>query len=145
MQGVISTEAEAHKCCSSLLEAMHRRLVGLVNAAPDVSAGDHKAKDLHVAPTVNEMLEKYTDEVTSLLQCLQNTSKTFPASQHCAVGYFFVTPFFDTCNLTHVAQVQQAYATYMQHTSNTQIGHMLHTSSTNQDICMLTCICTQAD
>lgn len=66
MQGVISTDAEAEKCLSGMLENLHRRLVGLVSAAPEVSAGDHKARDLHVAPRVNEMLEKYTDEVHTL-------------------------------------------------------------------------------
>lgn len=63
MQGVISTDAEAEKCLSGMLEKLHRRLVGLVSAAPEVFAGDHKARELHVAPRVNEMLEKYTDAV----------------------------------------------------------------------------------
>lgn len=63
MQGVISTDAEAEKCLSGMLEKLHRRLVGLVSASPEVFAGDHKARDLHVAPRVNEMLEKYTDQV----------------------------------------------------------------------------------
>lgn len=65
MQGVISTDAEAEKCLSGMLERFHRRLVGLVSAAP-VSAADLKARELHVAPRVNEMLEKYTDEVQAL-------------------------------------------------------------------------------
>lgn len=68
MQGVISTDAEAEKCLSGLLERMHRRLVGLVNAAPEffeVSAGDHKVKELHIAPRVHEMLESDMDEVSS--------------------------------------------------------------------------------
>ena len=63
MQGVISTDAEAEKCLSGMLERFHRRLVGVVSAAPEVSAGDHKVRELHVAPRVNEMLEGYTDEV----------------------------------------------------------------------------------
>ncbi|KAL3151207.1 hypothetical protein ABBQ38_013050 [Trebouxia sp. C0009 RCD-2024] len=63
MQGVISTDAEAEKCLSGMLEKLHRRLVGLVSASPEVFAGDHKARDLHVAPRVNEMLEKYTDQL----------------------------------------------------------------------------------
>lgn len=63
MQGVISTDAEAEKCLSGMLEKLHRRLVGLVSASPEVFSGDHKARELHVAPRVNEMLEKYTDEV----------------------------------------------------------------------------------
>ena len=65
MQGVISTDAEAEKCLSGMLERFHRRLSGLVSAAP-VSAGDHKARELHVAPRVNEMLEKYPEEVQAL-------------------------------------------------------------------------------
>ena len=44
---------------------MHRRLLGLVHAAPEVSAGDHKAKELHVAPRVNEMMDTYMEEVQS--------------------------------------------------------------------------------
>ena len=64
MQGVISTDAEVEKCLSGLLEKMHRRVVGLIHAAPEVSAGDHKAKELHIAPRVNEMLDSYMHEVT---------------------------------------------------------------------------------
>ncbi|DBA97858.1 TPA: hypothetical protein ACH3X3_012722 [Trebouxia sp. C0006] len=61
MQGVISTEAEAEKCLSGLLERMHRRVTGLVQAAPEVA--DHRDKELHVAPRVYAMLENYKSEV----------------------------------------------------------------------------------
>ena len=61
MQGVISTDAEAEKCLSGLLEKMHMRLMGLVNAA--YVAGDNTVTELHVAPRVNDMFLKYTDEV----------------------------------------------------------------------------------
>ena len=61
MQGVISTDAETEKCLSGLLEKMHMRLMGLVNAA--YVAGDNTANELHVAPRVNGMFLKYTDEV----------------------------------------------------------------------------------
>ena len=78
MQGVISTEAEAEQCLSGLLERMHRRVVGLVHAAPEVAAGDHKAKELHIAPRVNEMFANYQEQVPSavspsvlyMLRCL---------------------------------------------------------------------------
>lgn len=65
MQGVISTEAEAENCLSGLLEQMHRRVYSLVHATPEVAAGDHKTKELHIAPRVNEMLKEYIVEVTS--------------------------------------------------------------------------------
>lgn len=65
MQGVISTDGEAEKCLSGLLEKLHRRVNGLVHAAPEVSAGDHKAKELHIAPRVDEMFCNYQDKVTS--------------------------------------------------------------------------------
>lgn len=61
MQGVISTEAEAEKCLSGLLERMHRRVTGLVQAAPEVA--DHRDKELHIAPRVYAMLENYKSEV----------------------------------------------------------------------------------
>lgn len=66
MQGVISTDAEAEKCLSGLLDKLHKRLHGLVNAAPEVSAGDHKAKELHIAPRVNEQFVNYMSEVVAL-------------------------------------------------------------------------------
>ena len=71
MQGVISTDTEAEKCLSGMLEKFHRRLSGLVSAAP-VTPGDRRARELHVAPRVNEMLEKYKDEVCcwSVPQCI---------------------------------------------------------------------------
>ncbi|DBA70035.1 TPA: hypothetical protein ACH3X2_012332, partial [Trebouxia sp. C0005] len=61
MQGVISTEAEAEKCLSGLLERMHRRVTGLVQAAPEVA--DHRDKELHIAPRVYAMLENYKSEL----------------------------------------------------------------------------------
>ncbi len=67
MQGVISTEAEAENCLSGLLERMHRRVTGLVQAAPEVA--DHRVKELHVAPRVYAMLENYNSEVSSTLLC----------------------------------------------------------------------------
>ena len=67
MQGVISTEAEAEKCLSGLLERMHRRVTGLVQAAPEVA--DHRDKELHVAPRVYAMLENYKSEVSSTILC----------------------------------------------------------------------------
>ncbi len=68
MQGVISTEAEAEKCLSGLLERMHRRVTGLVQAAPEVA--DHRDKELHVAPRVYAMLENYKSEVTQFSSLL---------------------------------------------------------------------------
>ena len=62
MQGVISTDVEAENCLSGMLEKFHGRLFGLVSAAP-VTAMDRKARELHVAPRVNDMLENYKDEV----------------------------------------------------------------------------------
>ncbi len=69
MQGVISTEAEAEKCLSGLLERMHRRVTGLVQAAPEVA--DHRAKELHIAPRVYAMLENYKSEVTNFPSLLR--------------------------------------------------------------------------
>ena len=68
MQGIISTGVEAETCLSGLLERMHRRAIGLVHATPEVSAGDHKAKELHIAPRVNEMFVNYVDEVSDCCQ-----------------------------------------------------------------------------
>ena len=61
MQGVISTEGEAEKCLSGLLERMHSRVIGLVQAAPE--AVDLRAKELHIAPRIHQMLESYKNEV----------------------------------------------------------------------------------
>ncbi len=68
MQGVISTEGEAEKCLSGLLERMHRRVIGLVQAAPE--AVDLRAKELHIAPRVHEMIESYKNEVKSACHLL---------------------------------------------------------------------------
>lgn len=68
MQGVISTEGEAEKCLSGLLERMHRRMIGLVQAAPEVA--DHRDKELHIAPRVHEMLDSYKYEVNSACHLL---------------------------------------------------------------------------
>lgn len=69
MQGVISTEAEAEKCLSGLRERMHRRVTGLVQAAPEVA--DHRDKQLHIAPRVYAMLENYKSEVTNFSSMLR--------------------------------------------------------------------------
>lgn len=73
LQGIISTDMEAEACLSSLLDRLHRRFVGLVHAKPEVSAGDHKAKELHIAPRVNEMFVGYMDEVASCSTYYANT------------------------------------------------------------------------